>query len=185
MKCKKDTKVIFKWHLEKSEKRWHLNWFWKDENTQDAIKVYDVQGDTCIVISSGAKSCTIEIIIVLKMTHYRNWFCYWRHPFSCLTLIYLYNLPFLLPRRSGGGHSFFMAAYRVLKVLYSLVQAIPTSNKTKMHEIVWQHWLSSLEQGIKSLCFALFDGTFHIALAAGEWVFFHVKLFKAQVPWLS
>ena len=65
-------KVIFKWHWEKSQKRWHLSWFWKDENTQDAIKVYDIQGDTCIVTYCGAKSCTMEIITVLKMTCCKN-----------------------------------------------------------------------------------------------------------------
>lgn len=79
-------KVIFKWHLEKSSKRWPLSWFRKDENTQDAVKVYDVQADSCIVISRGAKSCTMAIIIVLERTCSRNKWGGWRHPFSCLTL---------------------------------------------------------------------------------------------------
>lgn len=39
------------------------------------LKIYDVQSDTCIVISNGAKSHTMEIIIVLKMTCFRIWFC--------------------------------------------------------------------------------------------------------------
>lgn len=50
------------------------------------LKIYDVQSDTCIVISNGAKSCTMEIITVLIMTFFRNWFYCTRHSFSYLIL---------------------------------------------------------------------------------------------------
>lgn len=96
---------------------------------------------------------------------------------------------------TGSGHSFpWLFTEYLFKVLYSLVQAISIPSKTTVHEIVEQHWLSSLDQltlnfnvslNIKNIKASALPYlmVYSILLALNEdGASFSMKISKAQAP---
>lgn len=60
---------IYKWHLEESQKRKHRA---GSERRTTYIRCMMFRVTTALSFPTGAKSCTMEIIIVPKMTHTRS-----------------------------------------------------------------------------------------------------------------